>query len=309
MKTIVNNINEVCDLSKEQIILISDILSKRKVYAFWDRGDEFEIDDIKNIIFNSENNLSVIEMNEDYEYNCIKDCIKEVVNEVMNDNNFINDDNIFEFVDEFRHYVNFDWDLKKLARNTGLVNIRLHLKSNYDCINSHWLENQCGYFYKESYFGAMVDCLNLNPKVLKTYMLDKGFKCVGTYPNKKGRNGKELVSYENFINENLNSCCGANELVFIGKINLNDCLNVGKDIKTITIPKGNNCGIFSNFQGGGSIFECELLNDLTIDLNKTGSTMYDGFKLELETKDFGYSIDSVYGVDNSFFGNEVNLTF
>ena len=39
--------------------------------------------------------------------------------------------------------------------------------SNYDCINSCWLESQGGFRYKESYFGDMIDTLRLNPAKVK----------------------------------------------------------------------------------------------------------------------------------------------
>ena len=94
--------------------------------------------------------------------------------------------------------------------------------TSYDCINSNWLESQEGYRYKESYFGDMIDALNLNPAKVKKMLVEKGYSVYGRFPDKKYRDGKEQVSYEQFYQELINSCCGANLLTYIGKVNLQE---------------------------------------------------------------------------------------
>jgi hypothetical protein len=172
--------------------------------------------------------------------------------------------------------------------------------SNYDCINSFWLESQGGYSYEESYFGAIVDALNLNPSKVKTLLLQHNVKCNGKFPNKANRNGKEYVNYEDFFQELENQSCGACLLVFVGKIHLSDFVT-SQPIKSITIPKGNNCGLFSKFQGGGSLIEMSLQKDITIDLIGHGETEYDRYEFQADCED-EYSIDRVYGVTQSFWG-------
>ena len=213
-----------------------------------------------------------------------------------------------EFRDEIRdHYYNVDDSnvLKDLVRNSRPINIRIPLYSNYDCINSHYFEG--GYAYRESYFGDMVDVLNLNPAKVKKMLLENDVKCYGTFPNYKHRDGKELVSYADFWQELQNSCCGANLLVFVGKVDIQDLIDNNFELKEITIPRGNNCGLFSDTYGGGSVLEMELQKDFTIKLDvprKKGLTKYDSFSLLIDETN-GYSINQVYGVSSEFFGNEI----
>lgn len=82
--------------------------------------------------------------------------------------------------------------LKELLKNTDDIPVRVEMLSNYDCINSNWLESQEGYRYKESYFGDMIDALNLNPAKVKKcwwrkatrYMADSPTKNTGTARNR-----------------------------------------------------------------------------------------------------------------------------
>lgn len=192
-------------------------------------------------------------------------------------------------------------DLKDVFRRE-YGNVRLELYSNYDCINSNWCEGN-SYSFKESYFGAMVNALNLNPKLLKEEMHKQNIETRGAFPNYKWRNGKEFVDYSEFCKELLNSCCGVNLLTVglkIGLLELHENVKDGKldNIKKITIPKGAYCGLFSSMQGGGSIMEIEFKKAVTIDLTKTGKTKYDCWGL---VADKGYSINEVYSMPSSFF--------
>jgi hypothetical protein len=215
---------------------------------------------------------------------------------------------IAEHFDGIRdHYYNVDDStvLKDLVRNSSSIAVRIPLYSNFDCINSHYFEG--GYAYKESYFGAMVDVLNLNPAKVKKLLVENDVKVYGSFPNYKHREGKELVSYADFWQELENSSCGANLLVFIAKVNIQDLIDNNFELKEITIPKGNRCGLFSDFQGGGSVLEMELQRDFKVKLDvprKKNLTKYDSFSLLIDETN-GYSINEVYGVSSEFFGNEI----
>lgn len=198
--------------------------------------------------------------------------------------------------------ISVDYNLKQLC--SGNINVRISMYSNYDCINSHWFESQSGYGYTDSYFGDTIDMLQLNPKAVKKMLLDKEVKVYGSWPDKSTR--KALVSLDDFRQEMENSCCGANLLTFVGIIDQWDFLQ-GK-ITNVTIPKGNNCGLFSNSQGGGSILEMKLLNDFTIDLTKEWMKGYRRFGLDIdEDRSGGYGIKDVYGICQSFWGNEITI--
>ena len=44
----------------------------------------------------------------------------------------------------------------------------------------------------------MIDALNLNPAKVKKMLVEKGYSVYGRFPDKKYRDGKEQVSYEQF---------------------------------------------------------------------------------------------------------------
>ena len=196
--------------------------------------------------------------------------------------------------------------VKDLIRYTDDIPIRVEMLSDYDCINSNWFESQGGYSYEASYFGDIVDSLNLNPALVKKLLTSHGYKVYGRFPNRKSRNGKEQVSYEQFYEELINSCCGANLLTYIGKVSLKELYDADFSLKEVIIPKGNCCGLFSSTYGGGSLLEMELKQDVKLKLEVKG---YNGFRFRLdnERSKYDYSIQHVYGVDDSFFNNPVSI--
>ena len=196
--------------------------------------------------------------------------------------------------------------LKELIKNTDDIPVRVEMLSNYDCINSNWLESQEGYRYKESYFGDIVDALNLNPAKVKKVLVENGYTVYGRFPDKKYRDGKEQVSYEQFYQELVNSCCGANLLTYIGKVSLTELYEAGFSLGEVIIPKGNCCGIFSSMYGGGSLLEMELKKDVRL---KLGVRDYHGFRFRLDSEwsEYECSIKRVYGVCDSFFGERIAL--
>ena len=162
----------------------------------------------------------------DAEWEAVREIVSKLKDECIRFHDFGEEevDKFFqEHEDEIREeiYDRNDSDtLKELLKNTDDIPVRVEMLSNYDCINSNWLESQEGYRYKESYFGDMIDALNLNPAKVKKMLVEKGYTVFGRFPNKKYRDGKEQVSYEQFYHELINSCCGANLLTYIGKVSL-----------------------------------------------------------------------------------------
>ena len=196
--------------------------------------------------------------------------------------------------------------VKDLIRYTDDIPIRVEMLSDYDCINSNWFESQGGYSYEESYFGDMVDSLNLNPAQVKKLLTSHGYKVYGRFPNRKSRNGKEQVSYEQFYEELINSCCGANLLTYIGKVSLKDLYDIGFSFKEVIIPKGNYCGIFSSIYGGGSLFGMELQQDVKLELKPKDRYGF-RFRLDNEKSETECSIQHVYGACDSFFGETLKI--
>ena len=212
-----------------------------------------------------------------------------------------------ELRDELLDFISVDMGIKGLIRNSNNPNARVTLYSNYDCINSNWyVTSGGGYTYEESYFGAMLDFLNLNPAKVKKVFTERGILCSGKFPSKKTREGKEYVDYTKFAIEMENNSCTGN-LSIVCKIDLSDVLRHGSMPKKFTIPKGNGVGMYSDFQGGGSMFDCELIRDMEIDTEKRGDTEYDRVDLIPDTKEHGYTMKDTYGVTNDFFGNEISF--
>ena len=89
-------------------------------------------------------------------------------------------------------------------------------------------------------------------------------------------------------------------------MNLNELYNAEFSLNEVIIPKGNCCGLFSSTFGGGSLLEMELKQDIRLKLEIKG---YNGFRFRLddERSKYDYSVQHVYGVDNSFFGDAVRI--
>jgi len=300
------------NLSPTLLNLINVNLAKDKIDIYCNYNDELSKEQITLILEGQSNEVfnELFDNNTDYIYDLEIEYITNILNELSEEieseiGEFDAKELATELRDEVLDYLNVDMNVKQLIRNTGTVSVRVVMKSNYDCINSHYFETSGGsggYSYKESYFGAMVDILNLNPAKVKQLLLEKNLKAIGSFPNLKYRDGKEYVSYAEFWQELENNSCGAGELVFVGKVGLEDF--VDGIPTTLVIPKGNNCGIFSSYQGGGSVIEMELLRDFKVKLDKTRKTIYDKFELVHDTGK--YSIDNVYGVTTKFWGNEIS---
>lgn len=248
----------------------------------------------------------------DAEWEAVRDIVAKLKDECISSHDFGKEavEQFFgEYGDEIREEIysrNSSDILKELAKNTDDIPVRVEMLSDYDCINSNWLESQDGYRYEESYFGDMVDALNLNPARVKKTLKEKGYKTCGRFPDKKHRDGKEQVSYRQFYQELVNSCCGANLLTYIGKVSLKELYDTGFSLKEVIIPKGNCCGLFSSMYGGGSLLEMELREDVRLRLEVKD---YHGFRFRLDNERSAYecSIKRVYGVCDSFFGEKISL--
>lgn len=271
--------------------IIRQCLDNRKHECLWENTDEWY---------------------RDAEWESVRDIIIELKDECTESYGFDEEevDDFFEEHDEEIRdeiYRRNDSDvLKELIKNTDDIPIRVEMLSDYDCINSNWFESQGGYRYDESYFGDMVDSLNLNPSKVKKQLTGHGYKVYGRFPNRKSRDGKEQVSYEQFYEELVNSCCGANLLTYIGRVSLKELYDANFSLKEVIIPKGNCCGLFSSMYGGGSLLEMELKLDVRLKLEVKGCNGF-RFRLDDERSKYDCSVQHVYGVDDSFFGNAVSL--
>ena len=168
------------------------------------------------------------------------------------------------------------------------------LFSNYDCMNSNWLENQQGYDWEnESYFTDLVDFLQLDPGSLWDAM--NGRFNIPDAPWKLLFNRDPMVDMDSFINELSNSCGAAN--LFIIPVELEARQLALGEPKTIRIYKGTRCGLFDAYTGSGSLLECEFIRTVDIALGQYGETEYDCVELH---KPSGYTPEAVYGTNDMY---------
>ncbi len=186
---------------------------------------------------------------------------------------------------------------------------RATLFTNYDCFPHNF--DMGNTYYYDQYFKDMVDVLCLNPAKVKQVFNQKGILTIGRWPDKPKRNGNETVRYEDLADEMLNQCCYC-LLTFMGLMPLTDLYknNFG-EYKTIIVPKGNNCGMFNSWNGGGSLMEMELLRDLHIPVKFPRKTQYDRCELFVDEPRCGngYCINEVYGFISSTWGKEIQLNY
>jgi hypothetical protein len=253
----------------------------------WEYREELSSEDIGKLLTDKKHATKI--ENELYEYNLdhifeeINSYVKEAAEALSMSEHDIED------------YVCVDMNLKDLIKNTRPIPVRVTLFSNYDCYNSFITEHDYDGLMKQ-----MVDALNLNPARLAPHIaaIEPDF-----WPDKSERDGNEYVRYEDFATEVFNNTT-CSLLTFCGLIKLDlDKL----PIKKFIIPKGNPCGLFGSFHGGGSVFDMRLIRDMEIDLSWHGETKgYDCFGLVMDTdREQGYGICDVYGTDESFFGKEL----
>lgn len=87
------------------------------------------------------------------------------------------------------------------------------------------------------------------------------------------------------------------------KLNKSYILEERKGTGTITISKNTMCGLFDVWSGGGSVLEIELDKDVVLPIKCI-------WKAEIETgkSEYGYSVDSVYGLVGSAWDGTVKET-
>lgn len=181
---------------------------------------------------------------------------------------------------------------------------RITQYSKFDALPAAYdMQHTCHY---REYFKNIVDTLHLNPAKVKQALINKGLNAEGNWINLTYRNGREAVEYEDFADEILNQNCYC-YLVFMGLFPLKDMYEQGfVKYHQIIVPKGNICGLYSSFNGGGSLLGMELKRDLVLPLRLPGKTKHDTFDLDVDERNCnnGYCIDDVYGLIRAAWGKE-----
>lgn len=197
--------------------------------------------------------------------------------------------------------------IQEMLSNTT-INVRITLNSNYDCMNSNYFMNQCGYQY-DGIFKQIIDALNLNPATVHFHMTKAGFNIYGKFPDFEERNDQEYVSYEHFISELDNSIWSCNHLTFIWKLNAGHITEKdSEEFYEVTIPKGNVCGLFDSTTWSWSLIECVLLKDFTVTIAKELEGKYDFYSLEIDDLWVnGYWIHNTYWLTQSAWWKNISI--
>ena len=173
---------------------------------------------------------------------------------------------------------------------------RLSIHSNYDC----WVPPyDAGCLYsKESLLWGLMAELCLNPKKVKQEVILSGWHCgiEGPWPDIKSRNGKEVVSYRDFVNV-LYECPNYGIWTFLGLFDMQALLDDGFDTDAMLIPKGTTCTMYNSWKGGGSCAFAKTLRDITVkELIRRAAPYQDGVRVYVDEKGCGsgYASNEVY---------------
>lgn len=241
---------------------------------YWDYNDRLTDEQMIKIIKEEEGLNDVF--NELYDYNI--DYMFEVVNNAIKE---YSEENNLDLTEEEQEEVRyecesrFDLNIKGLLRNSE-IKLRVNLESNEDII----------------YFGSDKD--------VKDSETIKEFKRVFRRKYKKEDWEREL-----------NNVFDYGHFTFYFKVRGEDILRLREQVLNgfITLRKGLFFGLFDSWNGGGSLLEMSLLNDITLNLNDWRiKNNKEGILKSLEGEDSkywnvsikadsqGYGIDNVYGL-------------
>ena len=241
---------------------------------------------------------------------------KEIKNNLTEDETDFFDENFDELNEWFQENYYFYYDAEHY-NETVKVNIMLDTGNcNYDFTRDNIL-NYCNYYsdYGKDLKDSSILWLARQQK--KVGLLRKAIKEV--------INGNEYKGDDKFIKscieelENLPSHMAT--LTFLVNMNLFDYFDLREAMEsekklndsyiledrkgkgTITISKDTTCGLFDVWSGGGSVLEIELDKDVILPIKCI-------WRAEIETgkSEYGYSVDSVYGLVGSAWDGTVKET-
>lgn len=182
---------------------------------------------------------------------------------------------------------------KDLIRNSR-IRCRVTLHSNYDCWLPLWEAR--GLYGKEDALEGLMKMLSLNPAKVKAEAVRQGIDCYRCFPNLKYREGKELVSYEGFV-ECLSECPNYGLWTFFGIFDMQALWDSDFQTQGLVIPAGTKCTMFNSWNGGGSLAFTETLRPVTLEELSRRGGKYDGPKVYVDERlnEYGYSSGEVYG--------------
>ncbi len=297
-------------LTREEEDKIVKYVQDNPIEIYWDYRDELSKEQIEEIFADTstEEKLmecvwsvqdSIMDMNLDYSFSLETEFQDQVLKEF--DLEDIEDDRKESLYELIRDNIVFDWNFDKLFSKSS-VNVVVTAHSNYDCLSSDWAMEST-YEYYDSYFGDMLDFLNINPakfkeEVDKIDYLNTG----GEFPDLPERNDKEVIKIEDLLQE-LNNNTSPSNYIFITRMPVDEAIEFFKEkekAEYVLIKKDTISGLFSHFQGGGSLLECYVKQDSFIKI-KTDKSKHTCLDIEVEPVKHYYTVADVYGIYNSEF--------
>ena len=172
----------------------------------------------------------------------------------------------------------------------------VHLSSNYDCWVDIW--DAGGLWYEESALQGLLAVLSLNPRKVKEEAAKQGVAARGRWPDYPRREGKEIVKYDDFI-KSLRECPNYGNWAFFGTFDMQALCDADFDTGKLTIPSGTACGMFNNWNGGGTLHHIDTIRPLPVKTILRRQARYsDGLKVRIDEgnrRDYGYTPCGVYG--------------
>lgn len=173
---------------------------------------------------------------------------------------------------------------------------RFTLFSNYDC----WIPPyDAGSVSNDRALAQVMNVLSLSPSKVKHAITKLGGYVSGKWPKIQSREGKEIVKYDDFARSLLETPCYG-LWTFFGMLNFDYLVNNDFDIENAVIPEGTDCGMFSDWNGGGTYEPIKTIRPLPFkQLNKLEKRCeYDHASLFVDERNNGtrcYSSGEVYG--------------
>ena len=183
--------------------------------------------------------------------------------------------------------------------------VRITLHSNYDCWLPLWETGSL--YFDDTAMKGLLAVLCLNPAKVKKEAIRQGLECEGRWPNIRTREGNEIVSYKDFIN-NLYECPNYGLWSFFGTFDMKALWKKDFNTDGMTIPKDTVCFMFNSWNGGGSCAQARTLRDVTIkELIRRGAPYHDTTRVYVDERGCsdGYTSRQVYG---PFLSDEIALT-
>lgn len=182
------------------------------------------------------------------------------------------------------------------------VHGRIMLHSNYDCFQPIGLTQ--GVISGGGTIGEMMRMLSLNPAKVREEALARGLKCKNNFLNLRLREGKEVVTYKDFVNCLIEA--PDNGLwTFFGSLDMDALLKEDCNPENLVIPKGTLCTVYNDWSGSGALSFTNTIRPLPFkDMLLRSRSQYDKPEVYVDEKlrldegsaaRGGYPSSEVYG--------------